>query len=448
MQNNLEKIFGRHIATDSREVRPHGVFVALEGEKTDGHNYIAQALKNGADLIVVRTGKIPENLDKNLFIELDNPEIDLANLASEYLSNKNLKEIIAITGSVGKTTTREAIKKVLSKKFKVHAAEHSFNTRIGCTATALAMPEDTEILLLEFGANHPGEIAELTELFKPTTAVITQVAPVHLEGFKSIEGVLSAKMEIARSPALKKFLYNSDNELLKNAALKLSEKIEKFAIGHDYADFQIKNTGFDFDLNSGMPLLKFELNNSKFAAALWGEHNVYPLSFAAAVGILNGMSADECAEILRDFEPLNGRGKIHKLSKNIFLIDDAYNANPASMRASLETFVNIDAENFNKIAILGEMREMGDERVKYHAGLGDLINQVDTAILVGGTWPEAIQIKPRDKLYFAETWQDALKILNDLNDNDNLAEKFILAKGSLSVGLLNIVNDLINKYHE
>ncbi|MBQ8693857.1 MAG: hypothetical protein IJ520_12025, partial [Synergistaceae bacterium] len=139
MNNNnieIEKIFGRHAATDSRNVRHGGVFIALEGERVDGHDYIDQAVNNGAEIIIVRKGKRPEKIydSKIEFIELDEPELDLANIASQRLdNNKNLKHVIAITGSVGKTTTREAVKLVLSKKFKVHAAEHSFNTRIGCT---------------------------------------------------------------------------------------------------------------------------------------------------------------------------------------------------------------------------------------------------------------------------------------------------------------------------
>ncbi|MBQ7569694.1 MAG: UDP-N-acetylmuramoyl-tripeptide--D-alanyl-D-alanine ligase, partial [Synergistaceae bacterium] len=186
MNNNINKIFGKHAATDSRNVRAGGLFIALEGERVDGHDYIDQAVSNGAEIIIVRTGKRPDKVYKGVeFIELDEPELDLAKIASRRLEdNKILREVIAVTGSVGKTTTREAVKLVLSSKFKVHAAEQSFNTRIGCTCTVLAMPEDAEILLLEFGANKPGEILELTQLFNPSIAIITQVAPVHLEGFK------------------------------------------------------------------------------------------------------------------------------------------------------------------------------------------------------------------------------------------------------------------------
>ena len=203
MNLTLEKLFGdrvkpdfanlefpSHLATDSRDVIQGGAFIALEGEKTDGHKYINQAIQNGAALLIVRTGKAPENINIPV-IELDEPERDLAQIASDKLKAHNLHEIIAITGSVGKTTTRAAIQKVLTPRFNVHAPERSFNTLIGCTATIMAMPLETEIAILEFGANKPGEIKELTQYFPPSMSILTAVAPVHLEGFGDINGVLN-----------------------------------------------------------------------------------------------------------------------------------------------------------------------------------------------------------------------------------------------------------------
>ncbi|MBQ3586249.1 MAG: UDP-N-acetylmuramoyl-tripeptide--D-alanyl-D-alanine ligase, partial [Synergistaceae bacterium] len=169
-ENFARMEFPNHLATDSRDVEKGGAFVALEGEKTDGHNYIPQAVSNGAGLVIVRKGKNPGGLSVPV-IELENPERDLASIASRKLKAHDLKDIIGITGSVGKTTTRAALQKVLSPRFKVHAPERSFNTLIGCTATIMAMPKETEILILEFGANKPGEISELTEYFPPSIVI-------------------------------------------------------------------------------------------------------------------------------------------------------------------------------------------------------------------------------------------------------------------------------------
>ncbi|MBR0045181.1 MAG: UDP-N-acetylmuramoyl-tripeptide--D-alanyl-D-alanine ligase [Synergistaceae bacterium] len=435
MNNNINKIFGKHAATDSRNVRAGGLFIALEGERVDGHDYIDQAVSNGAEIIIVRTGKRPDKVYKGVeFIELDEPELDLARIASRRLEdNKTLREVIAITGSVGKTTTREAVKLVLSSKFKVHAAEQSFNTRIGCTCTVLAMPEDAEILLLEFGANKPGEILELTQLFNPSIAIITQVAPVHLEGFKSIEGVLRGKLEILKSNKIKTFLYNSDNKLLSGEALRLND-LDKFGVGFESLDFKIKDVNFNFDEKSGMPLLKFKLNNDELSAAVWGEHNAYPLSFAGALGNLLGVK--DFAASLKEFAPLDGRGRIYKLD-NLILIDDAYNANPASMRASLETFIFINIKHeIKKIAVLGEMREMGGDAVKYHAEIAELFNKLDLVILVGEIWREAVKLD--NNILFADDWRGALNIIN--NNKDNC---MALLKGSHSIGLQNIARELV-----
>ena len=192
---------------------------------------------------------------------------------------------------------------------------------------------------------------------------------------------------------------------------------------------------FNFDDKSGMPLLKFKLNNSEIAAAVWGEHNAYPLSFAAALGEILGVN--NFAENLNKFAPLDGRGRIYKLN-NLILIDDAYNANPASMRASLETFININCE-FKKLAVLGEMREMGSDAVKYHTELEELFNKLDLIILVGKLWREAV--RERENILFAADWRGALEIINNKINNKYMA----LLKGSNSIGLQNIARELINK---
>ena len=271
--------FPAHVATDSRDVERGGVFVALEGERTDGHRYVPQALEKGAALIVVRRGKRPEDPVVPC-VELEDPERDLARLASAYLRRTAPKEVVAVTGSVGKTTTREALRRVLRTRFRVHSADRSLNTRIGCTATVLAMPPDAELLLLEFGANKAGEIAELSELFPPTTAMVTQVAPVHLEGFRSVEGVLRAKMEIAGSGRLRRFLYNFDNPLLRGAAAGLSGPSVDSVGMECGVDFLIEEPRFT--LEGVLPFLSFRLrgggDEACIRSGLWGRQLALPLA--------------------------------------------------------------------------------------------------------------------------------------------------------------------------
>ena len=421
--------FPGHLATDSRDVEKGGAFVALEGEKTDGHKYIPQAIENGAALIILRKGKNPGGLNVPV-IELENPERDLADAASRKLKAHPLSDIIAITGSVGKTTTRAALQKVLAPHFKIHAPERSFNTLIGCTATIMAMPKETEILILEFGANKPGEIRELTEYFPPSIAILTAVAPVHLEGFVSVEGVLSEKMEITNSENLRKIIFNNDNEYLSEA---FKYYVKSMGVGENKdADFVISHDTSEYTL----PAMSFVLAHrqtqeiARFTANLWGKHNALPLALASATANELNISLQECAESLRDFEALTGRGRVIILEGGKkFLVDDAYNANPASMSASLETFSKVKCSK--KVAVLGEMRELGENSVSYHSELEPLLEGIDTVILVGKIWREAL----KGDYIFVDTWQEALTKIPEYRG--------LLIKGSNSIGLGNIVKELV-----
>ena len=427
--------FPAHVATDSRDVERGGVFVALEGERTDGHRYVPQALEKGAALIVVRRGKRPEDPAVPC-VELEDPERDLARLASAYLRRTAPEEVVAVTGSVGKTTTREALRRVLRTRFRVHSADRSLNTRIGCTATVLAMPPDAELLLLEFGANKAGEIAELSELFPPTTAMVTQVAPVHLEGFRSVEGVLRAKMEIAGSGRLRRFLYNFDNPLLRGAAAGLSGPSVDSVGMECGADFLIEEPRFT--LEGVLPFLTFRLrgggDEACIRSGLWGRHLALPLAFAAAAGCRLGIPLREGAAALEGFRGIKGRGRILPAAgREGFVVDDAYNANPLSMRSSLETFLSLRSVT-HKMAVLGEMREMGPDAVRYHRELEPLIDGVDEAVLVGELWRGALEEKPNRR--FVGGWREAL-------DAARAAEWVgILVKGSNSLELERVVEGL------
>ena len=428
--------FPSHLATDSRDVIQGGAFVALEGEKTDGHKYIPQAIEKGAGLVIVREGKKPEGVSVPV-IELENPERDLADIASRKLKAHNLHDIIAITGSVGKTTTRAALQKVLAPHFTLHAPERSFNTLIGCTATIMAMPLETEIVILEFGANKPGEIKELTQYFPPSIAVLTAVAPVHLEGFGSVEGVLAEKLEIVHSSSIVKIIFNNDNPYL-SEAFKYVVKSMGVGEGKD-SDFVLAVDKSEYSL----PALSFVLSHrvsqeiARFTANIWGKHNAMPLALAASVGHELGISLQEAADSLADFEALEGRGRVVILENgHKFLVDDAYNANPASMRASLETFSKVVCAG--KIAVLGEMRELGEDSAKYHAELEPLFESIDGVILVGDMWREAF---PENKEYvFVKDWHEALKAVREIESAREI--QGCLVKGSHSIGLENVVREL------
>ena len=423
--------FPNHLATDSREVIKGGAFVALEGEKVDGHDYIPQAVSNGAELVIVRKGKNPGGLNVPV-IELENPERDLAAIASKKLKDHDLKDIIGITGSVGKTTTRAALQKILSPHFSIHATDGNLNTLIGCTATIMAMPKETEILILEFGTNKPGEIRELTDYFPPTIAILTAIAPVHLERLGTVEGVLREKMEITTSPDISKIIFNNDNEYLSEAfkyyvkSMGVGEnKDSDFVISHDTSEYHLPAMSFVLAHRLTQEIARFTVN-------IWGKHNAVPLSLASATAHELGISLQDSADSLRDFQALNGRGRVIILDEGKkFVVDDAYNANPASMRASLETFARVKCSG--KVAVLGEMRELGENAAMYHAELAPLLEGIDTVILVGEIWREAV----KGDYVYAEDWRKALEALRNADEWQGL-----LVKGSNSIGLSNVVKEI------
>ena len=428
--------FPSHLATDSRDVASGDAFIALEGEKTDGHKYIPQAIENGAGLLIVRKGKAPENVNIPV-IELDEPERDLALIASKKLQAHNLNDIIAITGSVGKTTTRAALQLVLRDKFRIHAPERSLNTLIGCTATIMAMPKETEILILEFGANKPGEIRELSEYFPPTIAILTAVAPVHLEGFINIQGVLDEKLEITRPSSIDKIIFNNDNKYL-SEAFKYTVKSMGVGEARD-SDFvlSIDNSEYTLPALSFVLALRQTQEIARYTANIWGRHNAMPLALAAATGHELGISLQESSEALADFQALSGRGRVIMREDGKLIVDDSYNANPASMRASLQTFASIHADG--KIAVLGEMRELGVNSAEYHKALKPLLDDLSYVILVGDVWREALG--ENSGYTFASDWKEALDDVKKIMTAENWSG--ILIKGSNSIGLSNVVKGLL-----
>lgn len=428
--------FPSHLATDSRDVASGDAFIALEGEKTDGHKYIPQAIENGAGLLIVRKGKAPENVNIPI-IELDEPERDLARIASKKLQAHNLNDIIAITGSVGKTTTRAALQLVLRDKFKIHAPERSLNTLIGCTATIMAMPKETEILILEFGANKPGEIRELSEYFPPTIAILTAVAPVHLEGFINIQGVLDEKLEITRPSSIDKIIFNNDNKYLSEA---FKYVVKSMGVGEARdSDFvlSIDNSEYTLPALSFVLALRQTQEIARYTANIWGRHNAMPLALAAATGHELGISLQESSESLADFQALSGRGRVIMREDGKFIVDDSYNANPASMRASLQTFASIHADG--KIAVLGEMRELGVNSAEYHKALKPLLDDLSYVILVGDVWREALG--ENSGYTFASDWKEALDDVKKIMTAEDWSG--ILVKGSNSIGLSNVVKGLL-----
>lgn len=375
----------RAFLADSRLVRPGDGFVAFRGENTDGHEFISSAVSNGASLIICEDdSRIPEGVAS---ICVENTYEALPLMAKKRLSMQPQTEVIAITGSVGKTTTREFLVRCLSPSFRVHSAGHSYNTLIGCAMTVLSLPVDAEVLVLEMGTNHPGEIREMVSFFPPTLSVVTEVAPAHLEGFGSIEGVLDAKMEITDSERIKAFFFNGDNPLLRKSAASRSGMLS-YSVGFGKSDFQVQ--GLEFHVEENCPRLSFDFKypggGSFVQAQTFGAHSAYALGFALGVCFYLGASREKAIAAIENAQSLEGRGRILTLPPGITLIDDSYNANPSSLSASLSAASSISAGR--RFAVIGEMLELGKSGVDFHEKILPMLSPFDKVWLVGNMWKE------------------------------------------------------------
>ncbi len=353
------------ISTDSRSIGKNQIFFALWGEKFNGNKYAADALNKGAAWAVIDD----EAFETEKTILVDDCLLELQALASHHRKELNIP-VLAITGTNGKTTTKELISAILSRKSRVHSTKGNLNNQIGVPLTILSAPEGTELMVIEMGASHVGEIRTLCTIAKPDYGIITNVGAAHIEGFGSLEGVLKTKVELYEH--LRKVngiaLFNDKDPLL-------SERI-----------YRIVNRAVPFSDPTGIPLtvsplqsdthlsvnVKYLHGEYRIDTQLFGLFNVENIRAAIATGLFFGVEMNDISDAVRNYIPGNNRSQV-MVTKNNTLICDSYNANPSSMKMAIESFARIDAKN--KICILGDMLELGDkseeEHVKIHKVLTD-----------------------------------------------------------------------------
>ncbi|MBR4401301.1 MAG: UDP-N-acetylmuramoyl-tripeptide--D-alanyl-D-alanine ligase [Synergistes sp.] len=425
---------------DSREVTCCGAFAALKGASTDGHLYIAGAAKAGAKMMLVSEDELEKQelagkYSDISFIAVKDTEAALCMLAREYL-RRTAPKTLAITGSVGKTTTRELTASALRERFRVHSAVRSFNTLIGCSLTILSMPADTEVLVLELGTNHFGEIAEMVESFPPEIAVITEVAPCHLEGFGTVEGVLRAKTEICRSRSLKTVIYNCDNELLKNYFASYKGDITAVPVGHSGGSgVRIGNCVVELGENGPRTEAEVTAEGGRYvlSSPLFGMQHSYNMAYAFAAAVKLGLSPHEAAAGIAGTKALSGRGVCRRIAKRGWLIDEAYNANPLSMHAAIEnTRAAAERLGLRRCAVLGGMRELGESSDHWHRRILAELGDFDEVMLLGSEWNACGDLPANTRLFSSR--EDLISAAAAVERDDSV----ILVKGSNSYGLKHI----------
>lgn len=355
-----------NICTDSRDVKPGSIFVALCGEKFDGHAFVKTAMENGALWAVVQK-EGDYGTDKLLFVNTTRQAfLDIAGLYRSKFSPK----VIAVTGSVGKTTTREMIASVIKSRYKTLKTENNLNNEVGVPKTILELDESIEAMVLEFGMVNLGEIRELTLPAKPDIAVITCIGTCHIENLGSRENIKKAKFEIVEG--LKKggtLLLNKDNDMMKDICLP-DYNVIYYAVGDASADIRAKNI-IERDGETDFIIL-FEGKEYPAHIPAMGEHNVLNALAGFGAGVAAGIEPEQCALALANFKNTGMRQKV-QICRGIKVVEDCYNANPDSMKAALSTLgAQKLPDGARKIAVLGDMLELGTVAESSHYETGKL----------------------------------------------------------------------------
>lgn len=430
------------LRVDHRQVQAGEGFCAFVGARVDGHDFIEAALQRGAVAIMAQKegfdATLPSRWPQVSFVVTRQRTEDLlSGLAQLWMGQLNdLEDLVALTGSVGKTSARSFLASLVSRHRLVHSATGNLNTLVGCSISVLSAPLDTEVLILEMGANHGGEIAEMVSVFQPTLAAITEVAPAHLEGFGSLEGVLEAKLEIFSSPRLCGAVVNGDNEMLCRRAREVLS-VPLVTVGRR-GDLSFRDEILSWRQSYRLAaLVNWRGEERLLMASLSGLHNLYPLCCALALALQMGLPLEELLDDVACCASLKGRGAVEKAPCGASMIDESYNASPLSMKAALAALCGTEASG-RRIAVIGGMGELGDQEEALHSELlAHLMSLPVTFFLFGPQWkalPEAAAWWYSD----ADCLTEALKAL-DLGEGDR-----VLFKGSLSNGLSRFVEALRN----
>ncbi len=365
-----------YITTDTREIEDGDLFIALKGESFDGNDYICKAISAGACGALCE--RAPSDLKGACLLICEDTVKALGMLAREYLFSRNVKKI-AVTGSVGKTTTKEFIFSVLSEKYKVHKTEGNYNNELGLPYTVLSMPSDTEILITEMGMCERGEIEYLSKIVKPDIAVITVIGSSHLEHLKSRENICAAKMEIVSGMTKEGCLIVNGDEPLLRSPLYSEYSPEFVSLENENSDFCVrdiitreKSTEFDFIYNGK----RYTMNSSGI-----GRHTVLAAAYACLIGFKLGMTEKEIKRGLMNYQSEKMRQNIYKIG-NITIIDDCYNASPESMRAACDVLCELaKKKNARAVALLGDMKELGEDTRIMHESVGEYMAKSGLSLL-------------------------------------------------------------------
>ena len=362
------KVVVQSYSIDSRTIQPEGLFFAVKGERMDGHDFVNQALEKGAVAAVIRKDQLARYPVKSQLIAVDDTLSALQTLASAVRRLWG-KPLIGVTGSTGKTTTKEAIAHVLSRRFRVLKSEGNLNNHFGLPLMLLKIEPEHDLAVIEMGMSHAGEIAALAAIAQPETGVVTNVAAVHLEFFDSVAGIARAKYELIEAlPASGIAVLNADDEYVSQFGRDFRGKVILYGL-RATADVRAENIqplgseGSAFDVVVGSCREKAVLH-------LVGAHNIYNALAAVAAGLERGLTPSEAVAALASLGPADKRGQVVKLG-NVTVINDCYNCNPKALDAMVDALAAMPAKR--RIVVAGEMLELGPAGNDLHRQAGEHI---------------------------------------------------------------------------
>lgn len=422
---------GYKATTDSRAIQGGEVFFALRGENFDGNAFAARALEAGAAWAVVNEdADLP---DDGRFIRVTDPFTALRDLAIWHRTHvrDGKLPVIGLTGTNGKTTTKNLIAAVLERKFRVTATKGNLNNDIGVPLSLLSITPDTEIAVIEMGANHPDDIEKLVKVSQPDYGLITNVGRAHLLGFGSFEGVKQAKGALYRwlgsHPGSLIFLNEDDGDLRGMAA---AQPCHVFGYGLEYQGARVLETSPE------EPFLRIQVGDSVVRTQLVGAYNATNVLAALAVGSYFGVPKADAIAAVEAFCPSNQRSQLVRTERNTLIVD-AYNANPSSMAAALANFASMQAAG--KLALLGDMRELGDESVAEHVKIVRMLAELGIpARLVGDEFSKAVSATGLSGFTCYASSEELAEALK----SSPVCGKAVLVKGSRGIKMENVLPEL------
>ncbi len=418
------------ISTDSRQCVEGDLYIAIKGENVDGNQFIQDAKNAGAvAVLITKSDNTVSDLQQ---IEVENPVKMIGKVANVWRKRFNIP-VIGITGSNGKTTTKDLIKHFLDTKYDVHATKGNFNTSIGVPLTLLQLQENHTFSVIEMGANQPGDIKELCQIVEPTDGLITNIAPAHLEGFKTIENIAKEKSELFKHLKNGTAFVNISDEWVRTFTTPAEIKSYGFVAGYDFSA--------DYNRNSDGNII-LTINDTKINTN--SKNKVFAKNILAASAVSNtyGINWETIQEKVLSFTPTYGRSVIRKYD-DIAVIDDTYNANYISTLAAIEHLAQFPTIG-RRVFVFGEMAELGNSSEEYHKKIGKkcVENNLDAVFTVGTQ--TAITDSVLDTIKFHKHYDSKEQLLQDLIDYKKNGDT-ILFKGSRSMEMEKIITEVFKK---